>query len=227
MLALALCAYILLRPPPHNPLHGWLAPLRTFAIWRLWWLGVKEDMAADLWSLSIHGPLCLMTSVQLLVHSFLADYTGGYVIWDNILLSVVWLDRWLLYKWSYFRGGCVIQCSSYIICVWSTVCSGVWSVFPLPAGPASGKSISSKHLCLGVDPILGRRWRHCSLCCIVVFPWWVVLLHVVTYKGLYLATNKTCSPQLLSEEKASLGSFNLGGTSALNHCKWSNIVVYT
>ena len=28
----------------------------------------------------------------------------------------------------------------------------VRSVFPLPADPASGKSISSKHLCLGVDP---------------------------------------------------------------------------
>ena len=39
-------------------------------------------------------------------------------------------------------------------------------------------------------------------------------------KGLYLTTNKTCSPQLLSEEKASLGSFNLGGNiCALNHCK--------
>ena len=56
-------------------------------------------------------------------------------------------------------------------CVWSTVCSSVWSGFPLPTGPASGKSISSKQLCLGVDPILGRRLHHCSLCGIVVFPW--------------------------------------------------------
>ena len=45
-----------------------------------------------------------------------------------------------------------MQWSSYIICVWSTVCSGVWSVFPLPAGPASRKSISSKQLCFKGGP---------------------------------------------------------------------------